>query len=276
MSLADVRPGLRFGLLDDRTDRLLLALTIALPLLDFSQTSWWATGVKPFGDGQRWLTVVIQATYLTANASRLDRFCLRHAAFLALVGFTAASVLWSSDPGTSLNGAIRLFLLGASIFVGQDRHGPGIPITIFRNTCCAIVLMNLLAIAVPSVSIMGGTLAGAFRGLTDHKNTLGQLCALALAFVLARLAVASSPRETRALAIMALLIVLTIVPHPLRDGGGAGRPGACRLRDRPDHPSNRTADPDRPDRRRYSPSWRLCSRRPAQSILSVPSVGTPL
>jgi O-antigen ligase len=201
---------LRLGLLDDRTDRLLLVLAIALPLLDFSQTSWWATGVKPLADAQRWLTVIVQAAYLAANAARLARFPLEHAAFLALVGFVAASAAWSVDPATTLNGAIRLLLLGASILVGQDRHGGRLPVTILRTTCCVILLANLAALVLPSLSIMGGTLAGAFRGLTDHKNTLGQFSALALPFVLAPLATPRPAREARALILMALLTLATI------------------------------------------------------------------
>jgi O-antigen ligase len=201
---------LRLGLLDDRTDRLLFVLAIALPVLDFSQTSWWATDTKPLGDAQRWLTVIVQAAYISANAAAVVRFCREHAAFLALVAFVAASAAWSVDPGTTLQGATRLLLLGTSILVGQDRHGGKLPVAAFRDGCCVILLANFAALALPSVSIMGGTLAGAFRGLTDHKNTLGQFGALALPFVLAPLAAPCPPRKARALLLMALLILVTI------------------------------------------------------------------
>ncbi len=168
------------------------------------------TAVKPYGDAQRWLTVILQAAYVAANASRLGRLFAGHAAFLAVVGFAAASAGWSVDPGASLSGAIRLFLLGASIFIGQDRHGGALLVATFRATCCALLLANLAAIAVPSISIMRGTLAGAFRGLTDHKNTLGQLGALALAFLLAPLATPRAASEFRALVLMALVALVSI------------------------------------------------------------------
>lgn len=198
----------RPGILPDETDLRLCALMLAIAIVDFSQISWWAGGARPFGDLQRWLTVLLQAAYLAANAARIPRAAAGQLPLLALIGLCAASALWSLDPATSLLGALRLALLAGSIRVAQDRHGAAPLARVFLASCAAVLIANLLALAAPQVSIMTGSLAGAFRGLTDHKNTLGQFCALTLAFALA--ATAAPPTRGRAYALGALLIALAV------------------------------------------------------------------
>ncbi len=200
----------RQGVLPDSADLRLCTLMLALAILDFSQVSWWSGSVKPFGDLQRWLTVLLQAAYLAANASRLRQAVAPHAALLALVAFCAASALWSLDPAASLLGAARLLLLALSIAVAQERHGGGAVSRIFLVTCGILLFANLLARAAPGVSLMTGTLQGAFRGLTDHKNTLGQFCGLTLAFVLAALAEASGRPRTYVLCALLAALAVTV------------------------------------------------------------------
>ncbi|MFO1144191.1 MAG: O-antigen ligase family protein [Amaricoccus sp.] len=199
---------LRRGLLADRRDCWLLLLAIVAATIDFAGVSWWTGGAKPFGDEQRWLTVLLQAAYIAANASRVGGLVRACPAFLALVAFCAASAAWSVSPATSILGAVRLLLLGACIVLGQERHGGGLLRRIFLATLVALVIANLAMLAIPSRSIMDGTLAGAFRGLTDHKNTLGQVCALALAFVLA--AWPETAERRPALLLAAALVLATV------------------------------------------------------------------
>ena len=199
---------IRPGILPDETDLRLCTLMLAIAIVDFSQISWWAGGTRPFGDLLRWLTVLLQAGYLAANAARIPGVARGQRPLLALIGFCAVSALWSLDPATSLLGALRLALLAGSIRVAQDRHGAAALARVFLLACAAILAANLAALAVPGVSIMTGTLAGAFRGLTDHKNTLGQFCGLTLAFLLA--ATAGPPTRRRAYALGVLLTALAL------------------------------------------------------------------
>ena len=199
----------RHGVFPNRVDLRLCALMLVLSVVDFSQISWWAGSVKPLGELQRWTTVAMQAGYVAANASRIRQALAPYAPLLALIAFCAASVLWSLSPATSLLGGARLLLLAASILIAQERHGRSVA-RIFLLTCGTILMANLLARAAPGLSIMTGTLAGAFRGLTDHKNTLGQFCGLTLAFVLAGLYEARGRRQIYALGGLLGALVLTV------------------------------------------------------------------
>jgi O-antigen ligase len=161
---------------------------LTLLIVDFSQTSYWAAATKPLGEAQRWITVTVQAAYVAANVTRWRRIAVSHLPLLGLIALCASSSLWSVDPGTSLLGATRLLLLALAILLAQDRQGGDRVAQVFLAVCGLLVWANLLSLAVPRLSIMSGSLAGAFRGLTDHKNTLGQLCGLTLALLLAALA----------------------------------------------------------------------------------------
>jgi exopolysaccharide production protein ExoQ len=194
--------------LPESADIRLCALMLSLAIVDFSQVSWWSGGVKPLGDLQRWLTVALQVGYLAANASRLRRAAAHHGALLALTAFCAASAIWSLSPATSLLGATRLLLLALSIAVAQQRHGGEAIARIFLATLAALLVANLLARSAPGTSLMSGTLEGAFRGLTDHKNTLGQFCGLTLAFLLAALPGARD--RLQAYGLLGLLAALAI------------------------------------------------------------------
>lgn len=201
----------RYGILEDGADLRLCALVLAVFILDLSQVSIWTGPEKPLADAQRWLTVALQSGYIAANASRLPRIVRPQAPLLALAGFCAASCLWSADPAASLLGTARLLLLAASIVLAQERHGAPAVARIFLVVCSVLLVVNLAAVALPGLSMMPGSRERAFRGFTDHKNTLGAFCGLTLAFVLAAPDKALPRRYLRAFLVCVALatVVLT-------------------------------------------------------------------
>ncbi len=183
---------------------------MAVFIVDVSQLSYWAGPEKPFGEAQRWLTVALQAGYIAANVARLPRIVLPQLPLLALIGFCAASALWSVDPAASLLSAARLLLLAASVLLAQDRHGAPAVARIVLVTCSAILVLHLSALALPGLSFMSGSLQGSFRGFTDHKNTLGAFCGLTLAYLLGAPPEALRRRYLRPGLLLVLLVTVVL------------------------------------------------------------------
>jgi O-antigen ligase len=197
-------------MLSTRGDLALGAMMLTLLVVDFSQVSYWSGVAKPFGEAQRWATVAAQAAYIAANFPRLRRVAGARLPLLGLIAFCAGSALWSVQPATSLFGAGRLLLLALGILLFQDRHGGPRAAEIFLVLCVGLLWANLAALALPGLSIMSGSLAGSFRGLTDHKNTLGQFCGLTFALVVAALATARTRPRVYALFLSAAALVACV------------------------------------------------------------------
>lgn len=96
-----------------------------------------------------------------------------------LVGFAGLSYFWSAMPGDTLSNTFRL--LGTTFFgiYIATRYTPKQQLQLFGWAFGLIVLLSLVyVLALPKYGIMGGTLAGTWRGIYTHKNTLGKMMAL--------------------------------------------------------------------------------------------------
>ena len=107
--------------------------------------------------------------------------------FLLLVGLAAASIAWSIEPMLSLRRIVRMltFVLTALAFVLMAWHARR-----YQNVLRPILTIMLAGSIVfgllfPALAIHQETaveLAGAWRGLANHKNGLGALASIALIF----------------------------------------------------------------------------------------------
>jgi exopolysaccharide production protein ExoQ len=97
----------------------------------------------------------------------------------ALMVVIVLSILWSSAPEMTINRSVAI--IGTTLFgvylatrysLRQQLNLLGWAFGI------AIVLSVLFAVALPTYGIMGGTHAGAWRGMYNHKNMLGGMMAL--------------------------------------------------------------------------------------------------
>lgn len=120
---------------------------------------------------------------------------------LAFVALAILSVAWSIEPGVTVRRLIRLgTFLGISIaFVSVAWHRSRFQ-EVVRPILSLLLLGSLIfGVLSPNLAIHAadesGELAGAWRGLTNHKNTLGALAAMGLLFWVH----AALTRETRRL-----------------------------------------------------------------------------
>lgn len=107
--------------------------------------------------------------------------------FLAFVALASASVLWSIEPSVTVRRLIRLFAIVfvASAFVLAAWHARR-----YQNTVRPILTIMLLGsilfgLAFPHLAIhqeQSHELVGAWRGLANHKNTLGALSSICAIF----------------------------------------------------------------------------------------------
>lgn len=129
---------------------------------------------------------------------------------VAFVILAVASTLWSIEPGVTLRRMIRvaaiLLSLGAMVLVAWH---PRRFQQVLRPIVTALLVGSLLfGLAFPHLAIhseAASELAGAWRGLTNHKNSLGTLACLGLIFWLH----AGLARETRLLTALCGALLAT-------------------------------------------------------------------
>jgi O-antigen ligase len=142
---------------------------------------------RPFATQQRIATILLQFLYIVVNYKWILRAARRVYYWLPVVAFCAASAIWSWTPQQTVGSAARLSLLLLTIGLAAERHGPPTLRKDFLLVLAAIFGLNVASLAVPSISIETGVVAGSFRGLFAQKNAMGSLCSLCLAFALAAL-----------------------------------------------------------------------------------------
>jgi len=107
--------------------------------------------------------------------------------FLAFLLLAGASVLWSIEPGVTVRRLIRLatIVLIGSAFALASWHERRYQ-KLMRPVLTAMLFGSILfGIAFPTLAIHQSTsyeLAGAWRGLTNHKNTLGAISSITAIF----------------------------------------------------------------------------------------------
>lgn len=93
-----------------------------------------------------------------------------------LVGIAVVSVLWSSEPTTTINRAVAL--IGTTLFgvYLASRYTMKEQLEMLGWAFgVAILLSFLFIVALPKYGIMGGVHAGTWRGIYVHKNVLGKV-----------------------------------------------------------------------------------------------------
>ena len=125
------------------------------------------------------LTYVIIAALLFIRWKRVVRAIPYSLIIWIMVGFAGFSYFWSAIPGATLAGSMRLInttLFGIYI---ATRYSPKQQLQLFGWAFGLIVTLSLIyAVMLPKYGIMGGTLAGTWRGIFTHKNTLGKMMTL--------------------------------------------------------------------------------------------------
>ena len=90
-----------------------------------------------------------------------------------------ASFAGSLDLGASVRGAAAVGLLALGPLLFRLRFGNKETLGLLANFAIFSAFANVLyTVALPRFGIMGGSLAGAVKGLFYHKNTLGQFSAI--------------------------------------------------------------------------------------------------
>lgn len=140
---------------------------------------------------------------------RIWRAALSVRLVLLLVALAAASVLWSVQPASTLDGVFRF---GASALLGlylavRFRVRDLLRIVVFALGAAA-VLSVAAAVLVPSLGVGSGAHAGSWQGVFAHKNILGRT--MALGAVSATLLLLEGARRRLPLAAM-LLLFLSLV-----------------------------------------------------------------
>ncbi|NEO60772.1 MAG: O-antigen ligase family protein [Moorea sp. SIO4G2] len=93
-----------------------------------------------------------------------------------LVGIAVVSVLWSSEPTTTINRAVAL--IGTTLFgvYLASRYTMKEQLEMLAWAFgVAILLSFMFIVALPKYGIMGGVHAGTWRGIYVHKNVLGKV-----------------------------------------------------------------------------------------------------
>lgn len=183
--------------------RLIEPIFIILAIINYS-TDWLAliaSGGASEGDGSfidyttldlslnvliNKLTYLWGACFLALRWKKTLFYLTKDRFILPLILIAFASISWSLAPEITLNGSINL--LGVTLFgiyIGTN-YSLKEQIKLLAIAYSIILIVSLFfIIALPRYGIMmGGSHAGAWRGITTHKNTFGRLAALYLLLLL--------------------------------------------------------------------------------------------
>ncbi|HEY3813574.1 MAG TPA: O-antigen ligase family protein [Caulobacteraceae bacterium] len=187
-----------------------------LVLFTYSE-AWLAplTGEKPNADDAG----LIRAVYYPAYAATLLIFAscgretlralIRSPLLVVLVGFAAASVMWSSDPEATTRRVVAIVLTSLGGVVIAARYDWTRLAQILATTFALLALASLFAaLFVPSIGRMEDLFPGSWRGLWLEKNTLGGFMALGTA-IFSAAAMLDKPRRWlwAAFTVLALALV---------------------------------------------------------------------
>ena len=195
---------------DDRFSWLLTAMVWALVVLittpeGFDYSALTTADIPTSGSTAsrlQWVGLIAAGTVFVLWRGGLAWLLLRrlNPFLVAFVFLAAASALWSIEPGITLRRMIRLaaIMLCPAAMVLVAWHARRFQ-QVLRPIVTALLVGSLLfGLVFPHLAIHSETaseLAGAWRGLTSHKNSLGTLACLGLIFWLH----AGLARETRLL-----------------------------------------------------------------------------
>jgi exopolysaccharide production protein ExoQ len=131
-------------------------------------------------------------------------------AYAVLLLFAAATLWTSVSPSNSL-GMLRTALLFfcASVFI-RHRFSPTHITTLFAAAMGALLLLSIAAALLTPIGVMPGFDAGRWRGLFNHKNTLGENASITLIVALGLSLTTRSRRHISALVALVSAVCLVM------------------------------------------------------------------
>jgi exopolysaccharide production protein ExoQ len=100
---------------------------------------------------------------------------------VALMALASASTMWSTDPNMTFKSAIALWGTSAFSYYVVSRFRLKEFVDILGVTSFVIVILSLLAVVLlPSIGVMHVAYPGAWRGIFNHKNNLGEFAVFSL------------------------------------------------------------------------------------------------
>ncbi|WP_108396371.1 O-antigen ligase family protein [Devosia submarina] len=127
---------------------------------------------------------------------------LSNPAYGAFLLFAAASLWWSVSPSNSMGMLRTAFLFfGACLFI-RHRFSPAYITRLLVTVLGVLLLLSAAAALLTPIGVMPGFDAGRWRGLFNHKNTLGENAAVTLIVALGL----SLTTKDRLLPILAALV----------------------------------------------------------------------
>ena len=133
----------------------------------------------------------------------------RHVPTLALVGLVLLSVVWSADPGTTLQRGVALALTTLfGVYLAARFELSRLLKLLAAALGIAALLSVLMVLAVPSWGLDRGDHAGDWRGIYSHKNSLAEIMVLGC---IIHLLVWRSAQERRGLYLAGALLSAGLV-----------------------------------------------------------------
>lgn len=126
----------------------------------------------------KWLATALLATALVRNdPQRLMAFASLCWPLIAMVAVALASTLWSVEPAVTLRRSIRFLLPVYTLIIAFAYvESPRRALALVHLSLTALLLLNLVALAIPKTF----NIVGEFTGSFNHKNTLGLIAGMAL------------------------------------------------------------------------------------------------
>lgn len=153
---------------------------------------------------------LIGLAILVLNAPDILRILIRQPVLLFLLGLTAASVLWSINPGETTRRLVAVaFTTVAGLALAARYSWARLAEVMGAAFAILCVASFLLGLGVPSIGRMQEIFPGAWRGLWPEKNALGNNMALfAPVFAAAAILVPERRKLWVGMAVLALLLLL--------------------------------------------------------------------
>ncbi|NNU49929.1 O-antigen ligase family protein [Rhizobium sp. WYCCWR 11279] len=219
------RPGVRarprHGIKKETLVRLLLTGIFYLALL--RATGMWYGYPSNFDDGASvdplpqklmlYSLIPLIGFYGVLEPNRFLAFFRSISPLVGIVIFSiVVSFVGSLDFGASVRGAAAVGLLALAPLLFRLRYGNEETLRLLANFAIFSAFANILyTAAFPRFGIMGGSLAGAVKGLFYHKNTMGQFSAICFIVLISHRLPSPRLRYSGLLKTIAIILTLLLI-----------------------------------------------------------------
>jgi exopolysaccharide production protein ExoQ len=159
-----------------------------------------------------YINMAIQAAFAIAAPRKIWAVLKYNPLILGCLGLIFLSALWSEAPGNALRMGIEVSLCTffASYLFVRFSTEQLMRLMIFMGAASALTSI-VFAFALPSYGIFAGYAGGAWKGICDHKNTLG----ISMAYLLTPMFFAANYRRWQRLLYAALMLFLIAMSHSI-------------------------------------------------------------